>query len=801
MPSAHLPARRLPMRCGAVAVLLVSLAATAPAQQFVTDVLPLSRSFLPPFDLDADGLPDLVSIGDGRIEWHRNLDHGRFAAGAPIAAANASLIHARGDFDGDGRIDLACFEYASTTGMPIDLVTSPNGVFQNTTIAQIPAGSRFGMFLAAVDFDSDGDLDLVGAWTDFVASSSLALRNDGNLVFTDVTSTRLAGIQFGAQIQPDVVVTDVDGDGLSDLLVHDGGLRLLRNQGAAFVDESAQRLPGLTAWASPAAADLDGDGDPDLLVVDTTSGLLFLENQNGVYAIAPGRVPGSLQLSGGLTALADIDGDGDRDVLALTSATSDVVALINDGTGHFAAGAAQPAFQLLSYSRLFLTAADLEGDGDVDLFLSAQGAEVMLGDGRGHLRRRPRDAELGSSVGLAADVDGDGDGDLVASATTLRNERNSRWSTLAGIGSTPRSPLQFGDCDGDGDIDIVAAQLLRNDGTGAFLADPLSGYAPQFALATAFCDVDGDGDLDILACQDLPPNGGIVLHLNNGTGVFGTGVPLATTVFCLYLDTGDIDGDGDPDVLASPTSGSPLLLRNNGGAFTAVTLPTWNQRLHFADLDGDGRAEIVAETMPVRIFHEQAGTIVEITQTGIPAAFTHHGLVVGDVDGDGDDDLVGDSLLRNDGVGGFTMEPLPLGQATATQLVDVDGDRDLDLVTTHGVLWNRERQLIVPLPPHTGRNLRVEVSSRPGRAANDIALLGVGLQSRAVGLPGPLGLLFVDNPLAILPVSIPNGTGLAELDLPVPAQPAIVGVALHLQTLHWNAAGLGFGNAVIARIE
>lgn len=119
-----------------------------------------------------------------------------------------------------------------------------------------------------------------------------------------------------------------------------------------------------------------------------------------------------------------------------------------------------------------------------------------------------------------------------------------------------------------------------------------------------------------------------------------------------------------------------------------------------------------------------------------------------------------------------------------------------------GVWWNHERQVSLPLPPHTGRTLRVEVWSRPGRAtAQDVALLGIGAARRAPPLLGPFGALHVDALGALVPVAIAPDRGVAELDLPVPNVPALRGADLFFQALHSTPLGLHFSNLAIGRIE
>ena len=170
----------------------------------------------------------------------------------------------------------------------------------------------------------------------------------------------------------------------------------------------------------------------------------------------------------------------------------------------------------------------------------------------------------------AADLHGDGDMDVLSAS---RNDNKiPRYDNYATGGFTPpatstitasangASSVYAADLDGDGDLDVLSASEFddkiawyENDGAGGFTLPPSSTIttAADGALSVYAADLDGDGDLDVLSASFL--DGKIAWYENtDGAGSFGpqqiitTDADGATSVFAI-----DIDGDGDMDVLSA----------------------------------------------------------------------------------------------------------------------------------------------------------------------------------------------------------------------------------------------------------
>jgi hypothetical protein len=376
--------------------------------------------------------------------------------------------------------------------------------------------------------------------------------------------------------------------------------------------------------------------------------------------------------------------------------------------------------------------ADMNGDGHLDL---AHGpprkgplAEpvIFLGDGAGHWRRwrEARFPPLPYGYGdvAAADLDGDGQMDVVLAAHltglfALRGDGAggfTAWSAGLPVRSRPagRSPPPARGRP-------PASPVVRD----APPAGPLAFTSRALALA----DWNGDGRLDILALAEGPtsvravadgaaPALGKVIFLNRGDGswqaVHGPGALMGDSIL-----TVDLDGDGRLDfVTDSRVVGSADLLNYGepGGTWRVAALPGARARMRayavaVADFDRDGRRDLAVsfqsqEGGEVRrgldVYFGAAGEAgwrrVSVWAGEGTATDAMTALAAGDLDGDGHPDLValtarGETwVFVNDGRGDFVLDRSPEADpgrehlycaGYAARLVDLDGDGRAELVT------------------------------------------------------------------------------------------------------------------------
>jgi plastocyanin len=188
-------------------------------------------------------------------------------------------------------------------------------------------------------------------------------------------------------------------------------------------------------------------------------------------------------------------------------------------------------------------------------------------------------------------------------------------------------------------------------GGGLFQAgsNPVTGFAPA---GIAMGDVDGDGDLDMVTSNGATASMVMNVRLNNGRGLFLTGTPNAATgLYCMSLALGDLDGDGDLDaVVASAATGSRVFVRFNNGSGTfsgtqTVSVGEGALDVVLADFDADGdldfaTANASGNSLSIRLNN---GAGVFSFGQEVSAGTIPSVLAVGDVDGDGDLDLVTNS--------------------------------------------------------------------------------------------------------------------------------------------------------------
>ncbi len=293
-------------------------------------------------------------------------------------------------------------------------------------------------------------------------------------------------------------------------------------------------------------------------------------------------------------------------------------------------------------------------------------------------------------------------------------------STQYSAESTSSSAIQFGDIDGDGDLDMVTAGMggsagfatvRKNNGDGTFgtavqySTDNMGSYGLQLA------DIDGDGDLDMITCGTMVAMPIFSIRKNNGDGTFGalTIRNISGLMTGTAMNIMDIDGDGSLDIAVSgktTTCGTVALLKNNGnGTFgTAVlysTEATLSNSIQFADIDGDGDLDMISagngggSGKASTRMNNGDGTFGALT-TYSTENTTSYAVQLGDIDGDGDLDLI--TAGNNGGTGKVTIR-LNKGDGTfdsatqytteytasyALQLADIDGDGNLDLITAGG---------------------------------------------------------------------------------------------------------------------
>ncbi|MEM6287952.1 MAG: alpha/beta fold hydrolase [Bacteroidota bacterium] len=291
---------------------------------------------------------------------------------------------------------------------------------------------------------------------------------------------------------------------------------------------------------------------------------------------------------------ADLDQDGDIDFVVANEFAPNLV-LTNDGTGVFSVD--ENPIPPKANDTEDIAIADFDGNGTLDLVFVSEDNQVheyYLNDGALGLTDvsdRLAPFRTTSNAVLALDVDGDGDMDLVLGNAgqnrVLLNDGDGHFADATEDYLPSRvdvtQDIEAGDVNGDGRVDLLFGNEDRNrlllaqpDGSFADADEgalPLRG-TPEETREADLGDVDGDGDLDVVFANVgflQPPHLANRLLLNDGAGRFTdasaerlAGPPGHT----LDADFADIDGDGDLDLLLGNGFGAGLVVLANDGAGT-----------------------------------------------------------------------------------------------------------------------------------------------------------------------------------------------------------------------------------------
>ena len=676
-------------------------------------------------DVNGDGLADLYFTSNlGRNRLYLNRGNYRFedatdrAGVAGVGSGGWTTGAAMADVNGDGHLDLyvSAVSYLTARGRNILYINRGDGTFADSTAAYGLDFAGFSTQAAFFDYDGDGDLDM------YLLNYS-------------------AHTERGPSARPQREVRHPRA-----------GDRLFRNPGAAApgqaqrpfedVSEAAGIYGGVEGYGlGVVASDLNADGCPDLYVANDfqENDFLYLNNCNGTFTESIARATGhTSQFAMGVDA-ADVNDDGrpdlavvdmlpEREEILKSSANAESfdlhrrkmragyhpqfarnTLLLNRGALPAGAGPRVPRFSDVaflagvaatdwSWAPLF---ADLDDDGDKDLFVT------------NGIVRRPNDLDYIEHVGQEA---------VQASLA-----RGIGREDLALLKVMPQVP--------------VPNYAFRNDGPFAFtnVAEAWGLAAPDFSNGAVYVDLNNSGSLDLVVNRINAPaaiyrnrarertgNHSLTVRLRGlppNTGGIGAKVFVThggRTQMLEQFPTRGFQSSVDPrlhfglgrsarvDTLAVVWPGGGWQVLTNVPADTTVTLSEMDSRPRADSLVGRGSAGLfldVTARLAGDVRHRENDFVDFARDPLLPHLLSTEGpaLAVGDVDGDGLDDLyLGGArgqpgrLLRQQPNGTFrpTAAAAPFQADSAAEDVDAaffdangDGHQDLYVVSGGNELW------------------------------------------------------------------------------------------------------------------
>jgi len=595
------------------------------------------------------------SFGDGAISSQQNPTHTYQSPGTFTVSLQA--LASFFDFDIETKTDYITVD-------PAPLVVD---------FAGTPTTGPHPLTVAFTD-GSTGGTTTAWSW-DFGDGSTSSLQHPTH-VYTapgsySVAFTSFVGLQSGSLVKSDYITAD-----LAPLVVDFEATPVqgVNSLQVAFSDASTGAIT--TAWLWDF-----GDGNTSIV-----------QHPNHIYT-APGDYTVSLTASVGPQS----DSLAQQDLISVAPAIF---------TADFAAAAVTPGNPFL------IDFTDLSSGAPVDGWL------WDFGDGASSTVQHPShaydvDDQATFTVSLTAFVGQQSEvvqkQDVVSIVAPFRRRT---------IGTAPGNvrDIETVDLDGDGDADVLCASTesfikyslatvgwyenldsLGNFGLQTVLSIPGGGSAKLVAA-----DLDGDGDKDVLVAY--APNSGSLLWATNsdGLGNFGSSqlIDTAGTSGFTAAEVGDLDGDGDLDVLSAPgnfvLTGTKVVWYENvdgGGGFGAAQLiSTGNgiSQVITADFDSDGDADVLwmATNASSISWAENTGGLGAFGPPQQLSSVNPRAIAVADLDGDADLDVLAlnqfpqtiEWYSNTDGLGGFGPAQLiasPL--AFDVHLADIDGDGDADV--------------------------------------------------------------------------------------------------------------------------
>lgn len=574
-------------------------------------------------DFNRDGNLDVAAIGGYTIFVLLGNGHGDLALLTSIPVGNlpwgfASAL-ATGDFDSDGRTDLAVTRL-NDYDVALFLGTG-SGSFVPGPIYGV---ERFPDELVVLDLNQDGHDDLVINSRESVGVSVLLGTGRAGFIPKPVIPA--------SRYPTGLVVADFDGDDRFDLALGEqyDRRRLLFFHGNG--DGTFQEPITISSdLASPRGAlDFDGDGRRDLLVHNLKGLLLYAGDGAGRFrtpdVLVTSRYPGVVNVS-------DLDGDGSVDILVGTTWSARIDVFRGAGDGSFVR-----TQSLISTGPVrSIAIADLNRDSYRDAVVSTAAAScaspggpptpcpgpnvsVFLGRSEGGFEPARVSQLAGTDPGglVVGDFNRDGWSDVVVTDSRLPGGvvylAGLRGGELASplfleTGGAARS-IAAADLDGNGTTDLAVAgdaagavSVLLGRGDGTFISTPALS-AGERPVSIASGDLDRDGRLDLVTANSAGPSVSVFRGMENGRFELPVEVPLRWPPSSIIIK--DVTGDGVPDVVVSVFFLSSFLTQDDAsavaiisGAAASLASPFYLRvGLHPAsvasgDFNGDGRADIV----------------------------------------------------------------------------------------------------------------------------------------------------------------------------------------------------------------
>ena len=571
------------------------------------------------FDMDGDGDTDLVSRSSTKIAWYENIGNNTFGPEQVLISGELALREINfADLDGDGDVDILSIsifnsEIAWFENLGDNIFSSPQSIDNDIDHAII---------IETADLDQDGDLDIIVATANALVGSEntdkiVLYENLGNGTFADAVV-----------IQPDahrftlLEIADMDADGDLDIITVSLGNNLTWNENIDGLNFGLQQtIP--TNEIRPISifvTDLDQDGDNDVVYSIVNDDVIFMSENMGDGTFIQQSLAESAFFERYKVFAEDLDGDGDLDILAIGDGI--VAWFENTGDLNF------DSYHIISVNDCrnvrAIDSADLDGDGDLDVVSASVDDKKIawyenLGDGTFGPQQVLSTNTYSRRFIQAVDLDLDGDMDILSPSLSddeivwFENMGGGIFSEKQVLTTDVNDPVvaYASDMDGDGDLDILSAANFGNKlawfenlGDGNFGPSQLISNDVEQLIKVLTADLDGDGDLDVLSISTQDNK--FAWYENMGDGLFGPQqiISIGNTNGLQGISVGDLDGDGDLDVVVASLAGPGVAWYENlgNGSFEDPQslfqgAVSGSRDAYIADINNDGKPDVLAGTI------------------------------------------------------------------------------------------------------------------------------------------------------------------------------------------------------------
>jgi hypothetical protein len=636
-----------------------------------------------------------------------NNGNGTYSFGNQFGAGASPEGICTGDFDMDGNADLAVVN-RNSHNVSIFLGNGGGGFTYQADhmVGTSPTKIRCG------DLDHDGWLDLVTV--NSTANSVSVLLGNGSGGFSTADH-----YSVGSNPQA-ICLVECNGDRVLDIATanfdSDNVSRLVGNGDGTFGS-----LANFNVGDGPSgiyATDYDADGNYDLATSNENANTvsILLGNGTGSFNAATHFSTGS-----GPSCLASADFDNDRDMDIVTGDyDADSISVLLNGTALIVVTSDPSQYQL-----------HVDRTSNVQTTFSLDLVSTTLNDTTFLVYGTQSGMHPGSityqSGTQTGQLDPDSDfysGEMVTAVLTEDIQANLGpfldghvWQFTCAvptasdgtfsspqsftIGTQPRG-MYAADFDMDNDVDIAATSnpnrvaVLLNTGNGTFGA-PTYTYVEGDPIALFGGDLDNDQDIDLVSAHNEPGSSHLVVMKNNGSGSFSVHATYAPAILGQNVHGGDIDADGDIDVVMSDGWGAGdnvrVMINDGTGSFSGpvtYTAGTWARGVTLNDVDNDGDIDCAItnsgnDNVSI-LYNDGSGNFSQLSNFNIgdnPVAIYGN-----DFNGDGFVDFASANysgnnitVILNNGNGTYGAQTGYATGANTRALYggDFDGDGDIDL--------------------------------------------------------------------------------------------------------------------------